>query len=117
MLHNIFPNIKMKLAHPHRQSSILYTSDIIALTLFVTEIKKSIVYYLFVYYFVIVCLISVLLLLPYCSKGHAPLLFSLGGWCLTSYSCLVLPLLISANYKYPVRWLRRLIFNLLCKWV
>lgn len=56
-----------------------------------------------------VCLLSVLLLLPYCSRGHAPLLVSLGGWCVASYSCLVLPLLISANYKYPVRWLRQLI--------
>nr|XP_023022023.1 uncharacterized protein LOC111510351 [Leptinotarsa decemlineata] len=55
-----------------------------------------------------VCLLSVLFLLPYCSRGHAPLLFSLGGWCLATYSCLVLPVLISANYKYPVRWLRRL---------
>ncbi|XP_060536072.1 RING finger protein 145 homolog [Cylas formicarius] len=55
-----------------------------------------------------VCLLSVLLLLPYCSRGHAPLLLSLGGWCLTTYSFLVLPLLISANYKYPVRWLRNI---------
>lgn len=53
-----------------------------------------------------VCLLSVLFLLPYCSRGHAPLLLSLGGWCLATYSFLVLPLLISANYKYPTRWLR-----------
>ncbi|CAG9854473.1 unnamed protein product [Phyllotreta striolata] len=55
-----------------------------------------------------VCLLSVVFLLPYCSRGHAPLLLSLGGWCLASYSFLVLPVLISANYKYPVRWLRQL---------
>ncbi|KAG5898387.1 hypothetical protein JTB14_030365 [Gonioctena quinquepunctata] len=41
----------------------------------------------------IVCLLSVLFLLPYCSRGHAPLLFSLGGWCLATYSFLVLPVL------------------------
>ncbi|KAJ3648922.1 hypothetical protein Zmor_020690 [Zophobas morio] len=55
-----------------------------------------------------VCLLSVLFLLPYCSRGHSPLLVSLGGWCVATYSCLVLPVLISANYKYPVRWLRKL---------
>lgn len=55
-----------------------------------------------------VCLLSVVFLLPYCSRNHAPLLLSLGGWCLASYSFLVLPVLISANYKYPVRWLRQL---------
>ncbi|KAK9874087.1 hypothetical protein WA026_002443 [Henosepilachna vigintioctopunctata] len=55
-----------------------------------------------------VCLLSVLFLLPYCSRGHSPLLVSLGGWCVASYSFLVLPVLISANYKYPVRWLRSL---------
>lgn len=56
-----------------------------------------------------VCLLSVLFLLPYCSKGHhSPLILSLGGWCLAMYSCLVLPILISANYKYPVRWMRQL---------
>ncbi|CAH1169666.1 unnamed protein product [Phaedon cochleariae] len=55
-----------------------------------------------------VCLLSVLFLLPYCSRGHAPLLLSLGGWCLATYSFLVLPVLISANYMYPVRWLRQL---------
>lgn len=63
-------------------------------------------------YFVAVCLLSVLFLLPYCSKGHAPLLVSLGGWCMASYSFLVLPLLISANYKYPVRWLRQLMYKI-----
>ncbi|XP_057665130.1 RING finger protein 145 homolog [Diorhabda carinulata] len=55
-----------------------------------------------------VCLLSVLFLLPYCSRGHSPLILSLGGWCLASYSFLVLPVLISANYKYPMRWLRQL---------
>lgn len=59
-----------------------------------------------------VCLLSVLFLLPYCSRGHAPLLLSLGGWCLVSYSCLVLPVVISANYKYPVKWLRKIISNI-----
>ncbi|GLV44662.1 TRC8 ring finger protein [Carabus blaptoides fortunei] len=56
-----------------------------------------------------VCLLSVLFLLPYCGRGHAPLLLGLGGMWLATYSFLVLPVLISANYKYPVRWLRRLI--------
>ncbi|CAH0551870.1 unnamed protein product [Brassicogethes aeneus] len=56
-----------------------------------------------------VCLLSVLFLLPYCSRGHSPLLVSLGGWCVATYSCLVLPVMISANYKYPVRWIRQLI--------
>lgn len=59
-----------------------------------------------------VCLLSVLFLLPYCSKGHAPLLVSLGGWCLLSYSFLVLPIVISANYKYPAKWLKQLIMKL-----
>ncbi|RZC35520.1 hypothetical protein BDFB_002239 [Asbolus verrucosus] len=59
-----------------------------------------------------VCLLSVLFLLPYCSRGHAPLLVSLGGWCVATYSFLVLPVLISANYKYPVRWLRKLVAKL-----
>ncbi|KAH1006826.1 uncharacterized protein LOC109543538 isoform X1 [Dendroctonus ponderosae] len=59
-----------------------------------------------------VCLLSVLFLLPYCSRGHAPLLVSLGSWFLTTYSFLVLPILISANYKYPVRWLRHIIRKL-----
>ncbi|KAL1501137.1 hypothetical protein ABEB36_006521 [Hypothenemus hampei] len=59
-----------------------------------------------------VCLLSVLFLLPYCSRGHAPLLLSLGSWFVTTYSFLVLPILISANYKYPVRWLRHIISKL-----
>ncbi|XP_018328894.1 uncharacterized protein LOC108739481 [Agrilus planipennis] len=59
-----------------------------------------------------VCLLSVLFLLPYCSKGHTPLLLKLGGVWLVTYSCLVLPVLISANYKYPVRWLRMLLVNI-----
>ncbi|KAK9704021.1 hypothetical protein QE152_g28535 [Popillia japonica] len=59
-----------------------------------------------------VCLLSVLFLLPYCSKGHTPLLLSLGGWCLATYTCLVLPVLISANYKYPAKWLKKLINNI-----
>ncbi|XP_017784221.1 PREDICTED: uncharacterized protein LOC108567925 isoform X1 [Nicrophorus vespilloides] len=59
-----------------------------------------------------VCLLSVLFLLPYCSRGHAPLLLSLGGWCVATYSCLVIPLLISANYKYPTRWLKNVFYKL-----
>lgn len=55
-----------------------------------------------------VCLLSILFLLPYCCRGHAPLILSLGGWCLATYSLFVLPLLISANYRYPVRWLRQI---------
>lgn len=65
--------------------------------------------------FISVCLLSVLFLLPYCSRGHAPLLVSLGGWCVATYSFLVLPVLISANYKYPVRWLRQLMTKLIGK--
>ncbi|XP_045460881.1 uncharacterized protein LOC123671202 [Harmonia axyridis] len=53
-----------------------------------------------------VCLLSILFLLPYFSRGHTPLLLSLGGWCVASYSFLVLPVLISANYKYQVRWIK-----------
>lgn len=64
------------------------------------------------YVFFIVCLLSVLFLLPYCGRGHAPLLLGLGGMWLATYSCLVLPVLISANYKYPVRWLRNIILYL-----
>ncbi|KAF7277877.1 uncharacterized protein LOC143201283 [Rhynchophorus ferrugineus] len=59
-----------------------------------------------------VCLLSILFLLPYCSRGHVPLLVSLGGWFVATYSFLVLPLLISANYKYPVRWLRSIRQNI-----
>ncbi|CAG9764831.1 unnamed protein product [Ceutorhynchus assimilis] len=59
-----------------------------------------------------VCLLSVLFLLPYCSRGHTPILLIFGSWFLTTYSFLVLPLLISANYKYPVRWLRHIIRKL-----
>ncbi|XP_022908701.2 uncharacterized protein [Onthophagus taurus] len=59
-----------------------------------------------------VCLLSVLFLLPYCSRGHAPLLLSLGGWCLATYSCLVLPVVVSANYIYPAKWLKKLAENI-----
>lgn len=57
-----------------------------------------------------VCLLSVLLLLPYCCKGCAPLIFSLGGVWLAMYTCFVLPILISANYKYPVRWIKHIFY-------
>ena len=50
-----------------------------------------------------VCLLSVVLLLPYFARGHASVL--VGGVGL-GYSCLVLPMVISANYKYPVSVLR-----------
>ncbi|XP_044745618.1 uncharacterized protein LOC123307398 [Coccinella septempunctata] len=60
-----------------------------------------------------VCLLSILFLLPYFSRGHTPLLLSLGGWCVASYSFLVLPLLISANYKYQVRWIKTLVTKIL----
>lgn len=50
-----------------------------------------------------VCLLSVVLLLPYFARGHASVL--VGGVGL-GYSCLVLPMVISANYKYPVSALR-----------
>ncbi|XP_067012374.1 E3 ubiquitin-protein ligase AMFR [Anabrus simplex] len=45
-----------------------------------------------------VCLLSVVLLLPYLARGHASIL--VGGVGL-AYSCLVIPMVISANYKYP----------------
>nr|CAD7449325.1 unnamed protein product [Timema bartmani] len=50
-----------------------------------------------------VCLLSVVLLLPYFARGHAPLLVGSMG---LTYSCLVLPMIISANYKYPLSGVR-----------
>ncbi|XP_050672038.1 uncharacterized protein LOC126970255 [Leptidea sinapis] len=51
----------------------------------------------------IVWLISLVLLLPYWAPRG--LLVALGGaWLMAAYTCLVLPVLISANYKYPARW-------------
>nr|CAD7569825.1 unnamed protein product [Timema californicum] len=50
-----------------------------------------------------ICLLSVVLLLPYFARGHAPLLVGSMG---LTYSCLVLPMIISANYKYPLSGVR-----------
>ncbi|KAF5308162.1 hypothetical protein FQR65_LT06342 [Abscondita terminalis] len=58
-----------------------------------------------------VCLLTILLLLPYCFKGQVPLILRLGGVWLITYSCIVLPLLISANYMYPIKWLKWLTSN------
>jgi hypothetical protein len=56
-----------------------------------------------------VCLLSVVLLLPYFARGHASVLVSSMG---IAYSCLVLPMVISANYKYSVNGLRPMIANI-----
>lgn len=56
-----------------------------------------------------VCLLSVVLLLPYFARGHASVLVSSVG---IAYSCLVLPMVISANYKYSVNGLRPMIVNI-----
>ncbi|OWR50202.1 uncharacterized protein LOC116773264 [Danaus plexippus] len=51
----------------------------------------------------IVWLISLVLVLPYWAPRG--LLVALGGaWLMAAYTCLVLPVLISANYRYPARW-------------
>ncbi|CAG9789154.1 unnamed protein product [Diatraea saccharalis] len=51
----------------------------------------------------IVWLLSLVLLLPYWAPRG--LLLALGGaWLMAAYTCLVLPVLISANYRYPARW-------------
>lgn len=51
----------------------------------------------------IVWLISLVFLLPYWAPRG--LLVALGGaWLMAAYTCLVIPLLISANYRYPARW-------------
>ncbi|PSN33247.1 hypothetical protein C0J52_23045 [Blattella germanica] len=52
-----------------------------------------------------VCLLSVVLLLPYFARGHASVLVSSMG---LAYSCLVLPMIISANYKYSLSGFRPL---------
>jgi len=51
----------------------------------------------------------VVLLLPYFARGHASVLVSSMG---IAYSCLVLPMVISANYKYSVNGLRPMIANI-----
>ncbi|KOB75407.1 TRC8-like protein [Operophtera brumata] len=51
----------------------------------------------------IVWLLSLVLLLPYWAPRG--LLVALGGaWLMAAYTCLVVPVLISANYRYPARW-------------
>jgi hypothetical protein len=60
------------------------------------------------YYFA-VCLLSVVLLLPYFARGHASVLVSSMG---IAYSCLVLPMVISANYKYSLSGLRPMVINI-----
>ena len=60
-------------------------------------------------YIFTVCLLSVVLLLPYFARGHASVLVSSMG---IAYSCLVLPMVISANYKYSVNGLRPMIANI-----
>jgi hypothetical protein len=61
------------------------------------------------YFVLAVCLLSVVLLLPYFARGHASVLVSSVG---IAYSCLVLPMVISANYKYSVNGLRPMIVNI-----
>ncbi|KAB0804507.1 hypothetical protein PPYR_01477 [Photinus pyralis] len=53
-----------------------------------------------------VCLLSVVLLLPYCYRGQMPLIFQLGGVWLITYTCIVVPILVSANYMYPIKWIK-----------
>ncbi|KAI5643197.1 zinc finger, c3HC4 type (RING finger) domain-containing protein [Phthorimaea operculella] len=51
----------------------------------------------------IVWLLSVVLILPYWAPRG--LLVALGGaWLMAAYTCLVVPVLISANYRYPASW-------------
>ncbi|XP_011637750.1 ERAD-associated E3 ubiquitin-protein ligase HRD1B-like [Pogonomyrmex barbatus] len=52
-----------------------------------------------------VCLLSAVLLLPYCPRGPLPLLPSPAP---VLYSALVLPVVLSANYRYPVPTLKTL---------
>ncbi|XP_063991657.1 E3 ubiquitin-protein ligase AMFR-like [Diachasmimorpha longicaudata] len=53
-----------------------------------------------------VCLLSAVLLLPYCPRGPLPLLPSPAP---ALYSVLVLPVVFSANYRYPVSSLKTLV--------
>lgn len=52
-----------------------------------------------------VCLLSAVLLLPYCPRGPLPLLPSPAP---VLYSAFVLPVVLSANYRYPVPTLKTL---------
>ncbi|XP_062532174.1 uncharacterized protein LOC101744968 isoform X2 [Bombyx mori] len=50
-----------------------------------------------------VWLLSLVFLLPFWAPRG--LLVALGGaWLMAAYTCLVVPVLISANYRYPARW-------------
>ncbi|XP_012256280.2 uncharacterized protein LOC105686218 isoform X2 [Athalia rosae] len=53
-----------------------------------------------------VCLLSAILLLPYCPRGPLPLLPPPAP---ALYSALVLPFVLSANYRYPVSALKTLV--------
>lgn len=53
-----------------------------------------------------VCLLSAILLLPYCPRSPLPLLPLSPAPVL--YSALVLPVVLSANYRYPVPTLKTL---------
>ena len=53
-----------------------------------------------------VCLLSAILLLPYCPRGPLPLLPPPAP---ELYSVLVLPVVLSANYRYPVSILKILV--------
>lgn len=53
-----------------------------------------------------VCLLSAILLLPYCPRGPLPLLPPPAP---ALYSALVLPFVLSANYRYPVSALKTIV--------
>lgn len=53
-----------------------------------------------------VCLLSAILLLPYCPRGPLPLLPSSAS---ILYSVFVLPIVLSANYRYPLPTLKSFI--------
>lgn len=53
-----------------------------------------------------VCLLSAVLLLPYCPRGPLPLLPSPAP---LLYTVLVLPVVLSANYRYPVTTLKTVV--------
>lgn len=53
-----------------------------------------------------VCLLSAVLLLPFCPRGPLPLLPPPAP---ALYSALVLPVVFSANYRYPVSALKTIV--------
>lgn len=53
-----------------------------------------------------ICLLSAVLLLPFCPRGPLPLLPPPAP---ALYSALVLPVVLSANYRYPVSALKTLV--------